>query len=311
MRRALVLCALLLGCGAPSTPATPAAEAPAPASTPPAGTVTPTAVASTAWPSAPGWHDLAVLPGFQRTPRDIAGDRTAPRVAVLDGRGRRVAVVAEGAAPKTLELPLDMDGTSVAWDGGRVAVVDAKRRTIARLHLAGGKPSSEPLNDDRVVLATRPDGVLLRVDQLGRAYKEADPAWRGVPGPGQTMVRATNNDAGPMLLVAEPDGKRGRALLSGIPKARDPRVIGLEPGTDPLVGWMAVWTGAKDARELHLVRFDGQGRVLHTEQARSTPSRSDLRASMLGADRLVLAESTADGLVIRLLVAPEPVAPGP
>ena len=284
--------ALLLGCGSTTAPTT---EAP------------PTA--PTLWPSEPGWHVVATLPGFRRPPKAIAGDRTSARIAVLGGRGRRVAILADGAAPDVIKLPADVDGTDVGWRDGAVVVVDAGRRTLTVLPSAGGAQGvvTEPIPDDRVHLASRPDGSFLRVDQLGRAYKEFEPAWRGVPGPGLTLVRATNNEAGPMLLIAEPEGKRRRALLAGVPKARDPRVIGMEPG-DPLVGWMAVWTGEKSAPELHFVRFDGVGRVLHTERAPSAPSPFDLRASIVGANRPVLATPTDGGLEVRLLVVPAPTS---
>ncbi len=291
MRAALVLSlGLLAACS--SAPTVPQAPEPSTAS-------------ASAWPTSPGWHLLATLPGLQRAPRAVVGDRLGRSIAVLGGRGRRVVVLDEGHAPVTIKLPLDVDGTGVVWDQGALIVVDGAKGTQVRLSPAdpsGAGTATSSIQDDRRHLVARPDGAVVRTDALGRADAAGSPAWRGVPGPSLTMVRVTESEAGPLLVVAEPQVERKRALLASIPKARMPSIIGLEPSLDPLVGWMAVWTGEPGAQALHIVRFDRDGRVLQTIPAPSGVVPGGLAVSLVGADQVVLGVPTKAGLQVHLLV---------
>ena len=289
----LLLFGLLVACSSPA-PVTPEATAPE--------AVTP-APSSSSWPGTPGWHVVATLPGLQRVPRGIAGDRRGRTVAVLGARGRRVVLVTEGRPPLTIKLALNVEGIGVAWDGEQVVVVDrAGEGSLVRLDRAGAVTSTVPLESGLTRLQSRPDGALVATDGLGRPDPAAEPAWRGVPGPAQAMVRATDSEAGPLLVVSRPGAASKKALLASIPRARDPRVIGLEPSSDPLVGWLATWTGEPVEQALHLVRFDGQGRVLQTIPGPDLESGADLRASMRGRDQVVLGVPSKAGLQLHLLV---------
>ena len=286
----LLLLGLLVACASPPPPG-PEPVAPAPA--------------AATWPQAPGWHVLATLPGLQRTPRALAGDRLSRSVAVVGSRGRRVVLVREGRPPLTIKLPLGVDATAVAWDGADLVVVDRSEGRLVRLSLTdqGADVLSRiAITDDRTQLLSRPGGELVQADGLGRPDRIRQPAWRGVPGPGTSMVRAIETEAGPILVVAEADGQPRKALLASIPRARIPSVVGIERSDGGLFGWMAVWTGEADERALHLARFDGDGRVLQTVPAPQMGAVSDLRATLVDADRVALGVLGKGGLQVHLLV---------
>lgn len=300
MRWSALLLAGLLGCGTPAP-----APAPAPETASETPTTSPAPTPSAAWPDSPGLHAVATISAFRKAPRRVAGDRAGLRLAILGERGRRIAFLAPGRAPSLVKLPIDLDGRDLAWDGDLVVVADHGRKVLAWVDDAGKVVRQEPVTDGRIRPRSRPDGALIRVDQLDRPYLEAEPAWRGVPAPNDLMVRATNNKAGPLLQIVGPDGDRRRALLASIPKARKPLVFGMEPVSDPLQGWMAVWSDAKEGgEELHVVRFDGSGRVLHTERVPNTAM-----FSVVAADRVALAHPTDGGLQVDLLVPPSQEAP--
>ncbi len=265
----------------------------------------PTAVPSqppSSWPGTPGWHVVATLPGLQRLPRGLAGDRLGRSVAVLGARGRRVVLVSDERPPLTIKLALNVDGIDVTWDGEQVVVLDrAGEGSLIRMDRTGEVTSTVPITPGLISLESRPSGELVAVDGVGRPQPAALPAWRGVPGPGQTMVRATDSDSGPLLVVTEPKVESKKALLASIPRARSPIVIGMEPSSE-LLGWLAAWTGESEQQALHLVRFDGMGRVLQTIPGPAVDRGPDLLASMVGPAQVVLAVPSKAGLEVHLLV---------